>query len=207
MSFRLAVFGGTRGVGAEAGRQALERGWRCRVLARSADVVPDLPGAEITVGNVLDAEAVARALYGCDAALIALGQTRNNPPALCSEGTRVVLEGMEQQGVPRAVAISAMGVGDSYGQVSPLFRLLIRTFMRRLMADKERQEQLLRDSGREWVIVRPGRLTNATARGDYRAGTDQRTGAGSVSRADVAAFALDQAVSEQFLYQAPYITG
>ncbi|ABM61699.1 SDR family oxidoreductase [Halorhodospira halophila] len=204
---KIAVFGGTRGVGAEVVRQALGRGWRCRVLARSADRVPELPGVEVVVGDVLDPEAVGRALYDCDGAVIALGQTRRNPPRLCSEGTRVIVEAMQQQGVPRVVAVSAMGVGDSYAQVSVVFRLLIRTLMKGLMTDKERLEQVLAASDRDWVVVRPGRLTNRPGRGEWRAGTDHDTGAGSVSRADVATFLLEQLGDDRYLRQAPYITG
>ncbi|MBK5937526.1 SDR family oxidoreductase [Halorhodospira halophila] len=204
---KIAVFGGTRGVGAEAVRQALARGWRCRVLARSADRVPELPGVEVVVGDVLDPEAVGRTLYDCDGAVIALGQTRRNPPRLCSEGARVIVDAMQQQGVPRVVAISAMGVGDSYAQVSVVFRLLIRTLMKELMTDKERLEWILRDSDRDWVVVRPGRLTHRPARGQWRAGTDRETGAGSVSRADVATFLLDQLSEDRYLRQTPYITG
>lgn len=203
---KIAVFGGTRGVGAEVVRQALARGWRCRVLARSADAVPEHDGVEVLVGDALDPEPVARTLYGCDAAVITLGSSRNSPREICSRGTQVIVEAMQRQQVPRVVAVSSMGVGESYAQVSPLFRGMIRTFMRRLMADKERQEQVLRDSDRAWIIVRPGRLTNAPVRGDYRAGTDRQTGAGAVSRGDVAAFLLEQVTNDRYLYQAPYIT-
>jgi len=53
----------------------------------------------------------------------------------------------------------------------------------------------------EWVIVRPGVLTNGDGKGQYRHGR----GIGSfvstvrIARADVAAFMLDQLVSDTYL--------
>jgi uncharacterized protein YbjT (DUF2867 family) len=60
--------------------------------------------------------------------------------------------------------------------------------------DKTRQERLLARSAVEWVIVRPGVLTNRDGKGQYRHG--RRVGSFlltvRIARADVAAFMLDQ---------------
>ena len=76
-----------------------------------------------------------------------------------------------------------------------------------IYADKDRQEVLLRDSDRDWVIVRPGQLTNDGATGKYRVLLDP-TGitAGHVARADVAAFVLQQLCSDEFLRKTPLLT-
>ncbi len=202
---KIAIFGGSRGVGAEAAAQALERGWRCRVLARSADGVADLPGVEVVVGDARDPEPVGRTLFGCDGVLITLGPHRGHPPDLCSHATRVIVEAMAEQQVPRVAAVTALGVGDSYARMPAAYRLLIRTLMRRLMADKEAQESILRDSDREWIIVRPGRLVDRPASARYRVSVDGGVSPRAVARADVAAFLLDQLVSDRYLRKAPGI--
>lgn len=62
-------------------------------------------------------------------------------------------------------------------------------------------------SGLAWTIIRPGGLGNGPATGSYQAGTDSSIKAGQVSRADVAAFALQQFSADAFVGKTPAITG
>jgi uncharacterized protein YbjT (DUF2867 family) len=57
------------------------------------------------------------------------------------------------------------------------------------------QEKRVRESGLDWVIARPGRLSNRPARGNYVAKTQIESLPGSIARADVGAF-LVRAVEE-----------
>lgn len=79
--------------------------------------------------------------------------------------------------------------------------------LRKVYADKNRQEALIRDSGLDWVLVRPSVLNDKPARGEVRAITDL-TGfrGGSIARADVATFVLDQVASDAWLHRAPLVT-
>lgn len=74
------------------------------------------------------------------------------------------------------------------------------------MAAKEAQEQLIRESGLDWTIVRPGGLTDGPATGAYRSGTDRSIRATRVSRADVADFVLQQLTDLRYLHQAPAVS-
>jgi len=71
--------------------------------------------------------------------------------------------------------------------------------------DKTRQERLIARSNLEWVIVRPGALTNGEKRGRYRHG--RRVGSFlltvRISRADVADFMLNQLASNTYVRTAP----
>jgi uncharacterized protein YbjT (DUF2867 family) len=58
--------------------------------------------------------------------------------------------------------------------------------------DSAPMEDALRASGLDWTIMRPPRLTNKPATGQYRAAIDQNVRRGrSISRADFAHFMLD----------------
>jgi uncharacterized protein YbjT (DUF2867 family) len=59
--------------------------------------------------------------------------------------------------------------------------------------DKDVQEWIIKSSGLDWTIVRPGLLTNSPATGRYRVLTaPQEWRFGMVSRADVADFLVRQ---------------
>ena len=202
---KLAVFGATGGLGRQIVEQALAAGDTVAALARDKSKLP-LQHAGLTVveGNVLDAAAVERTLRGADAVLVSLGNTPDNPDMIVSQGTAVIIAAMQAAGVRRLIVISSLGVGDSKDQVPFFFKALIATALRKAFEDKEAQEKLVRGSNLDWTIIRPGGLTDGPATGQYRAGLERSIG-GQVARADVAAFALRQLTSSEYIGKTPAI--
>ena len=123
-----------------------------------------------------------------------------------SEGTKNIVRAMEKLSVRRFVCESSLGIGDSKGQLGLLFNyLMIPLFLRNIFADKEVQEQVIKQSNLDWVIVRPGRLTNGPRTGNYKSGfsTSDTSIQAKISRADVADFMLQQLTAEGYLKKTP----
>ncbi len=203
---KLAVFGATGGTGQEIVSQALAAGHEVTVLVRDlAKMALSHDKLYMVIGDVLNPDKVEETLAGAEAVCCSLGHTANNPDTAVSDGTRNIIEAMTKQKIPRLVVVSALGVGNSREQVARSFRMIMKTVLRKAYEDKERQEQLVRESDLDWIIVRPGGLTNGPATGEYQFGLDPTIGGGQVSRADVAAFVLQQLTDDTFLYQTPAI--
>ena len=123
-----------------------------------------------------------------------------------SEGTRNIVRAMEKHGVRRLICESSLGVGDSKGRLGIFYNLiLVPLLLRGMFADKAAQEEIIRASSLDWVIVRPTSLTNGPRKGTYRAGMDighwfRPT---SISRADVADFMLKQLTDDTWLRKTP----
>jgi uncharacterized protein YbjT (DUF2867 family) len=66
-------------------------------------------------------------------------------------------------------------------------------------ADHEVQEKLVRESGLDWVVARPPRLTDGPARGKYVTSFDDSKVPMSLSRADLADFLVLACESEKFV--------
>lgn len=204
---KLAIFGATGGTGRLVAEKALAQGHEVSALVRDPARLRIGHDRLTTVaGNVLDPAAVERTLDGASAAVISLGNTNNNPDYIVSEGTKVILDAMQKLAVPRVVVVSSIGVGDSKDQVPFFFKMLMKSALKKPMEDKERQEAAVMDSGLEWVIVRPGGLTDGPATGSYKAGLDKTIVAGQVSRADVADFVLKQVTDNTYLRKTPAIS-
>lgn len=204
---KIAVFGATGGTGRQVVSQALAQGHSVKALARDPVRLPIThEHLEIIVGNVLDPGSVEATLAGTDAAVISLGNTADNPDYVVSKGTEVIIAAMQKLGLRRVVAVSSIGVGDSADQVPFAFKILMRTVLKKPMEDKERQEAILKNSGLEWIIVRPGGLTDGPGTGRYKSGLDPKISAGQVSRADVADFVLKQLTDDMYLRKTPAIT-
>jgi uncharacterized protein YbjT (DUF2867 family) len=162
---KLSVFGATGGTGREIVEQALAVGTDVTVLVRdSARLSDKAKGANILIGDVLDPHSVESALHGVDAVVVSLGGRSDSPENTVSEGTKNIVAAMQSLGIKRLVVITSLGLGDSKNQVPFAFKMVMKTVMRKIMGDKELQEKFVRESGLDWVILRPGELTERTGR-------------------------------------------
>jgi putative NADH-flavin reductase len=204
----MLIVGATGGTGRQLVAQALERGHTVTVLVRTpAKLQITHERLQILQGDALDYASVEAAVRGQDAVVSALGHKRYfGPTRILSEGTRNLLRAMEAQGVPRLICETSLGIGNSAGRMGLYYTLfVIPVILPFYYWDKARQERLIEASRVEWVIVRPGALTNGPKRGAYRHGHDVGSFVRTVriSRADVADFMLDQLTSDTYLRTAP----
>lgn len=205
---RLLIVGATGGTGRQLVARALERGYAVTAFVRDPSRLQvEHPHLTVARGDVLDGASVEAAMRGQDAVVSALGHRRYFSLArVLSRGTRNVLRAMETQGVRRLVCQTSLGIGDSAWRMGlPYTFFTIPVVLPLYFWDKTRQERLIAESPVEWVIVRPGALTNAGRRGRVRHG--RRVGSVlwtvRVSRADIAEFMLDQLTSDAYLRSAP----
>ncbi|HKW13048.1 MAG TPA: SDR family oxidoreductase [Candidatus Krumholzibacteria bacterium] len=201
---RIIVFGASGGTGREIVAQALERGYQVTAFVRRPEgFAISHERLSVVRGDVLDAASVEAAMPGHDAALCAIGNRQYALPSnILSKGTRHIVDAMETHGVRRFVCETSLGIGDSFGRLGVYYTLFVYpTVMPFYWFDKEGQEKVVKKSHLEWVIVRPGQLTNGRKRGQYKHGpkVGNYLWSVSISRADVADFMLNQ------LGETPYL--
>jgi uncharacterized protein YbjT (DUF2867 family) len=115
---------------------------------------------------------------------------------------------MKECGVRRLVVLSALGVGESARLANFVVKaLVIDWFLKIPFQDHERQEQLVKASGLDWVIARPSRLTNGPARKRYEKRVAVQRVPSSISRADVASFLVDACEGEEWVGKAVHLGG
>lgn len=202
----LLIIGSTGGTGRNLVDQGLRHGYTITAFARTPEKM-DLQHENLSIveGDVLDYASVEAAVQGKDAVLSALGVASLGKNTVLSEGTKHLIQAMEQHRVRRFVCETSLGVGDSKGQLGLLYDLIVvPLILRNAIADKEVQEQYIRESALDWIIVRPGGLTDGPLTGTYYAWTGKRQQAikSSISRADVADFMLKQVEDDTYLRQA-----
>lgn len=181
---RVIVFGATGKTGRHVCRELVERGHGVTAFARSPERLEGVAGVEVVQGDVMDASAVEEAVAGHDGVIVVLGSAGLRDQRTLTEGTRNVVDGMSAQGVKRVVVLSAAGVGESWGQIPMMSRIMFRTLLRNIYADHTAQEAVVRESGLDWTIVRAGVLNDEPGGAELRIGNEGRIG--SVSRRDVA---------------------
>lgn len=204
---KLLVIGSTGGTGRELVKQALEQGHEVTAFARAPEKLSLAHrNLRIVRGDVTDDATVEQAVAGQDGVLCALGTKIIRKNTIQSDGMRNLVRAMQKSGVRRLVLESSLDVGDSKGELGFFFTHVIRpTILRNIFNDKELQEQIVRDSRLDWVIVRPAMLTDGPRTGKYRAGcaAGDKTIKRKISRADVADFMLKQLIDNTHLRATP----
>jgi len=205
---RLLIVGATGGTGRQLVAQALERGYAVTALVRNRSKLRiEHPQLTIVQGDVLDYGSIEPAMRGQQAVISALGHKRFFfPTRILSQGTANLLRAMAAHGVPRLVCETSLGIGDSAGRMGLYYTLfVIPVILPFYFWDKTRQERLIASSAIEWILIRPGVLSNGRKRGKYRHGHQIGNFIVTVriSRADVADFMLNQVEDDMYLHTAP----
>jgi uncharacterized protein YbjT (DUF2867 family) len=184
-------------------------------LARSAHTIAiEDPRLEKIRGDALDRAAVVRALDGASAVIQVLGvpitpETVLKGTKLLSGASRVLVEAMRIACVRRLIAVTGLEAGDSRGTAGFLHaRVLFPLILQRIYDDKSAQEEIIRSSGLDWTVVRPGILTDGPATGRYRVLTDAKSWRGGfISRRDVADFLIRQITDHANIGRTPLLIG
>ena len=151
----VAVTGATGFVGRHVVRELRRRGRRVRALARDAAkagrVLPE-DGVELVVGDALDTGAMDRLAEGADALVHLVGIRREASGGATYEkmhvgATRSAIGAASRAGVARYLHMSALGA-----------RPEAATAYHRT---KWRAEEIVRDSGLAWTILRPSLILGA----------------------------------------------
>ena len=167
------------------------------------------PKHRVIPGDVLNERSLAAAVAGQDAVLCWLTQkATRQPTTYLWEGTANLIRTMEKHGVRRLICISACGAGDSRGHCGFFHDKIIQPlFWKHVFEDRDRQEELIRGTQLEWVIVRPARLSNGRSRGEYMVLTDLRNfRARRIALVDAVEFALKQLSNNFYVFQTPVVT-
>ena len=205
----IGIIGASAGVGLLCSRIALERGHRVTTLSRSVDRLPEHPNLRALRGSATDLADLRRASEGADALLVTLGTGMDRKPTqLYTDFGRALLQLQSALGQIPLIVLTGFGAGDSAAYQGPLARLFFRLFLQAVYANKSELEAMLERSSLNWMLVRPGLLTNGDPPGPARVQADYQHGmkVGSVSRLAVARFMVEQAEQPSFLHRKPALS-
>jgi uncharacterized protein YbjT (DUF2867 family) len=125
----IAVTGATGNVGGRVAERLLQVGERVRALGRSAERLEPLRGrgAEVTMGNLMDRDAVRALFRDVEAALVVLPDNMTDAQYVAHRSTmsHAITEALREQRVTHVVFASSIGAGrdEPLGPVSGLHEL------------------------------------------------------------------------------------
>lgn len=205
---KLTIIAATGGVGRQLLIQSLDAGHDVIAVVRNPAKVPVGLAARIVATDMAnpDLATLESAISGSSAVLSCLGPHNNSDAGIATTGTRGIITAMRATGARRIVAISASPVAGvpSPGRPDPpkhdpgdaffmryIGNRIAGTMFGKVYEDLAQMEDLLMDSGLDWTVLRPPKLTDKPLTGSYRTAVGSNVRGGfSVPRADVAHYML-----------------
>ncbi len=199
---KVTIFGATGGIGRQILEQAIAAGHDVTAVVRSPKNLSRKVRTVIADLAAPDPAVLESAVEGAEAVLSGLGPRPLSETGIASRGTRAIVAAMQATGVRRIVVVSAAPISTvpSPGRSNPpkhdpgdgffmrhLLGPLTKAALRKPYADLALMEDILRDSGLDWTVVRPPRLSDKPLTRIYRTAYGQNLRRGLfISRADVA---------------------
>lgn len=206
---QLTIFGGSGATGRVLIRRAVEREVRIRALVRHPGNLRLPKSVEVLEGELSSDARIDSAISGSDAVIILFGPRPPYTDIFCQDATRRIVSSMKRNGLRRLICQTGAMVGDYPANRTRPFRLMVELFNRRmpeLAKDREEQEKEVMESGLDWTIVKPPKLTDGNGKGKWVAGRDVRVGLlSSITREDLAGFILGEVFHDSFGKNAIFI--
>lgn len=170
------------------------------------------PRLTVVQGEPTNAADLEKVLARQDVVMSTLGARTNEKTTLRTAVARILVAGMKKNGIRKLVWLDAAGVGSSkeFVQRASFFlgRVIIPLFLNHMYEDAAVADELIEKSGCDWVIVRPMSFTNRPKTGNVSVVTDMSLTVRPrlrITRADVAAFLVEQVVKDDYVGQMPII--
>ncbi|MEX0661573.1 MAG: SDR family oxidoreductase [Balneolaceae bacterium] len=158
-----------------------KRGHKVRGLIRKSEQKEELikAGAEPVICDIEKEDDISEAVRSADAVVFAAGAGPGSGAdrkwSVDRDGAIKLIEAAKKNGIDRYVMISAMGLDDPRG--SDVFQVYQKA--------KAEADEALKNSGLNYTIIKPGRLTDEP--GTAKISLAQKLESGEIPREDVAA--------------------
>lgn len=199
---KLLIFGASGKTGRLIVQDSLAKGHTVTAFVRNAKKLVPQKNLRIVEGSLSSKGQLTTAMKGQDVVISALGNKEYNiwhASTAISEALENILFAMERQHVKRLIFITSFGVSKYIFWPEKIF---IRAVLRNIFFDIPKQENMIEESGLEWTIVRPSRLTDGKFTGHYKMREKLSIWPWShISRQDVADFIIKTLETKEWMYK------
>lgn len=207
----IALFGASGKTGSAFLKIALENNYHVKALVRNPQkIFISHPHLTIIQGDVLNPNHVLQTIRNTDVVVSLFGHVKNSPEWLQTNGTKNILEAMNETQVDKIISLSGGGLPFPVKDKPKFADFMIRGIMKiavpKILNDAIAHHEVLKNSNKTWMIVRGPRLTNDPKKGNYRVGWVGVNASTSIGREDLADFILKHVEDTQFHFQMPFVS-
>ncbi|WP_130734028.1 NAD(P)-dependent oxidoreductase [Flavobacterium sp. J27] len=214
---KILLYGATGRTGELVLKLALDKGYSITALVRNPNKL-NFVHNNLTVikGLPTVSQDIERAILNCDVVintLSALSEKESmsfkkiDAPHTLEKMMHYTIESMLKYNVKRIITLSSIGVGDSWKYAPWFMKLFIKiSNFKIVFTDHNAQEQLLRNSTLDWIILRPVGLNNSTDLKNLVVNYAKTPSPFKMSRLQLATFIVNNIESDNFIGKAPILS-
>lgn len=196
---KILLLGGTGRTGRLVIGALSDAGHEVRALHRR-----EVPGVQTLVAGIDDPEAMAQALSGVDAVVSALASSNSAP--VCSTAASTIVAAAKGRSC-RYVSVAGAGVdvpGDAKALPDRIVGGIMKLVVGRMLADRQREHQILAASDLDWTLLRPPRLIDGAPTGNviWSFDTPHST---KIRRSDLAQAMVEALGRDDLIGHAPFV--
>ena len=218
-SLKVLVVGATGGTGRATVERLIREGHHVTAFSRSASALAGDADKLTTIeGDVTNMADIERAVSGQDVVIVTLGISENplrvrffgaarTSRDVRSVGTCNVIAAMRKHGVKRLVVQSSYGVDETRERLGLLDRLFFRLILKPQIDDTAVQEEAVRASDVDWVLVQPVHLSDDQTDAAPFVSTHGETRVMKVARRSVARFLAIAAREPDYVGRSVAVSG
>ena len=205
---KIIIFGASGKTGVKLVKQSLEQGHSVTAFVRNPEKLAiENENLTFATGDAFDPASVSQAVQGQDAVICVLGSgTDLKKTMIRAKGTINIVNAMQKNNIRRLMVVTAMGVAESWEDLSLFNKFIFAVLMKNIREDHEAQEASIKESNLDWTIVRPSGLTDTPRTGIYSVGENIPAITSRISRADVADLILKELIENALIGKAVTIT-
>lgn len=204
---KVTVFGANGKVGSLVIAKLLENGHDVTAFVYGKHALPQNEKLTVYQGNVKVADDVEMALKGTTAVISTLGSWGTSTKDILSEGMRIIIPIMEQQGIKRIVSLTGSAActpGEKLSLPGKMARQLLYRIAPKILDDAEKHIVSLATSDLEWTVLRSPVMNNL-GRKTYRLDNLLPSMLATINRKAVASALIDILESGKYIHEAPHI--
>jgi len=205
--YTIAVLGGTGKSGIYLVRRLLSEGYPIRLLHRNPPVIQNHnPEMEWVKGDARQPESLYQLIYGCDAVISTLGQPRAER-TIFSDATGNIIRAMNSLNIRRYIVTTGVSVDtplDKKGAYASAATAWMKTNYPETTMDKQREWEMLFDSGLDWTLVRLPLIELTEKNTQMQISLSDCPGE-KISAGSLAGFLTGQLEDKTYFRQSPFI--
>lgn len=206
---KVTVFGASGKVGRLLTTELLDKGYDVTAFVHSNKLdIQGKPRLKIITGDIHNPADVARAIYGSDAVVCALGSWGSKKKDIVCASTVNIVPAMEEAGIKRFVSVTgavAKLPAEKFTFIQLAGRLMFGRFALPILLDAEQHLKILQQSHLSWTVLRSPPMTNKDTK-IYHLSLSSPAPWASISRYGVAKAMVDLIEKDTFICEAPYIS-
>jgi putative NADH-flavin reductase len=206
--FKVALIGGTGKSGKYLTRQLLHHGFPVKMLVRDPEkLTTNNPLIEVVNGNARDYSTILSLVEGCHAVISTLGGHTKGEPPIFSQASTHVVHAMKACKIKRYILTTGLNVdapSDKKGFKTALATQWMKENYPLTTADKQKERDILSESGIDWTLVRLPLIELTDEKGDIKVSLEDCPG-DKISATDLADFLIGQLEDRTYVRSAPFI--